>query len=168
MDEPTYTYLGQNPYLRKDVVYFVYSAGRIKIGFSTGLKIRHKQLRATGPFNPTVLLVMDGSLGDDADLHVKFAADRVHGEWFNLSKPLRAYLTARLCDIGLSSLDRAEIEFRDYCEAFLASFVPPPKVRRPKQMCIHGTLETYCRTCERDRDMRVLDQLKNGTYGASA
>lgn len=147
-----------------EFVYFAYSAGRIKIGYSAGAAGRIKRLRASGAFPPELVLVMHGRMGDEQDLHIKFSSDRLHGEWFNLSKELRAYLRKRLCDVGQATLDRAELEYRDACRYFLDGFVAPPR-RVMRAHCSHGMpLGSVCSPCERERDLAVLKQIKDGTY----
>jgi hypothetical protein len=104
---------------------------------------------------------MHGTVGDEQDLHVRFHADRLHGEWFALSDDLRAHLRPRLCDIGRASLERAEAEFRDYCEAFLASYKAPPR-HKPRPTCEHGMpLSGICAPCERERDLKILEGLNS-------
>jgi hypothetical protein len=106
-------------------VYFAYSAGRIKIGYSRGTAVRQQQLATAGPIDPVMILLIHGGPKDEAALHVQFAEERVRGEWFVLSDHLRVYLSRRLCDIGRASLDRCETEFKAYCEAFLCQYKAP-------------------------------------------
>jgi len=149
---------------RNEFVYFAYSAGRIKIGYSTGTEGRIKQLRASGAFPPILIMVMPARLGDEQDLHVSFHLDRLHGEWFNLSKELRAYLRKRLCDIGRATLDRAELEYRDACRDYLDGFTAPPR-RSVREHCEHGMpLGAVCAPCDRRRDLAIVESIKNGTY----
>lgn len=146
-----------------EFVYFMYSAGRVKIGYSRGVGGRHKSLSASVPFPPTVILVVSGNIGTEHDLHVRFHKDRLHGEWFSLSSDLRDYLKDHLCDIGRDSLDRAEADFKSYCEQFLAEYKPPPRrSRRPP--CAHGMpYGKGCYPCERERDLKVLAKLRPET-----
>lgn len=149
---------------RNEFVYFMYSGGRIKIGYSRGTEGRLKTLKTSGPFPPVIILVMHGTMGDEADLHVRFHDSRLHGEWFVLSKDMRTYLRARLCDQGRAALELAEAEFMAYCEAFLNDWKP---LRRHKQRptCEHGMpLGTICPPCERKRDLKIVEQINAGTY----
>jgi len=41
---------------------------------------------------PVVLLVMKGGVPAEKKLHRQFAKDRLHGEWFSLSKDMRTFL----------------------------------------------------------------------------
>ncbi|WP_375048912.1 GIY-YIG nuclease family protein [Bradyrhizobium sp. 8-10B] len=161
--DPTYTLVGlpNDTLLTSSVIYFMYSAGRIKIGFSTGLRARHSGLKKAGSFPPVLLLVMPGTGKEERDIHARFKDDRLHGEWFRLSAKLRGYLKMRLCDTGLASLEQAEREYRDECAAFLEAYKPPPSKRRPRQLCEHGK-PTYqhCQPCERARDLAILENLK--------
>lgn len=149
---------------RNEFVYFAYSAGRIKIGYTAGAEGRMKRLRASGALPPVLILVMHGRMSDEQDLHIRFHIDRLHGEWFNLSKALRAYLRKRLCDFGQASLDRAELEYRDACQYFLDGFTAPPR-RAMREHCEHGMpLGSLCAPCERTRDLGILESINNGTY----
>ena len=140
-------------------IYFVYSAGRIKIGFTRTTDVRHKQLTSTGPFPPVLILLIPGAIQDEQALHTQFADDRLHGEWFTPSETMRNYLRRRLCDIGRASFEKAEADFYDYCEAFAASYRPPP-VHKPRKHCDHGMpIGAICPACGRERDLAILDRL---------
>jgi hypothetical protein len=160
--DPTYTFWGQpnDTPLPDCIVYFMYSAGRIKIGLSTGLRGRHNGLKKAGPFPPVVLLIVAGGREVEQEFHDKFSEDRLHGEWFTLSHRLRNFLRLRLCDVGLASMDQAEAEFRAYCLAVVESYKPAPK-RKPPKHCAHGKrLHHPCAICDRDRDLKILAELK--------
>lgn len=140
-------------------IYFVYSAGRIKIGFTRGTDVRHKQLTSTGPFPPVILLLVYGTVQDEQALHAQFDDERLHGEWFVLSGKMREWLRRRLCDIGRVSFDQAEADFRDYCQSFLNEYQPPSR-RKPRPHCDHGMpVGTICAPCERARDLKILNDL---------
>jgi hypothetical protein len=142
----------------------MYSGGRIKIGYSRGAEGRLKTLKTSGPFKPVILLVLNGNMGDEADLHVRFQADRLHGEWFTLSKDMRSYLRARLCDVGRATLQAAEAEFGAFCEAHLAAWKPVHHYK-PRPVCDHGMpLGCICPPCERARDLDIVARIDAGTY----
>lgn len=103
------------------IVYFMYSGGRVKIGYSAGLVSRHTTLKTAGPFPPVVVLIVGGTPDTEKQFHGRFAADRLHGEWFSLSKGMRNFFRARLCPVGRASLKAAEAEFRAYCLAQVQS-----------------------------------------------
>lgn len=164
----TYTFLNfpNDTYPTSDCVYFMYSAGRIKIGFSNGVDQRQLALAGAGPFPPVVVLIMRGSIKDERAMHQKFASARLHGEWFALDKKLRSYLSSRLCDVGRASLDKAEAEFRDFCKGFLDGYKAPK--RKPRPSCDHGKpYGNHCYICERNvaeaRIKLIRDHLANPT-----
>ncbi|MCK1543460.1 GIY-YIG nuclease family protein [Bradyrhizobium sp. 179] len=74
-------------------VYFLYACNRIKIGWSRN----HIQraLNEISPYCPAPLFFIGATPGDralEAQLHARFAADRAHGEWFDLGPHLREFL----------------------------------------------------------------------------
>lgn len=109
-------------------VYFVYSAGRIKIGTAgaggRGLKKRMAQLAASGPAPLTVILVVPGTDKEEKEFHKRFADDRTHFEWFRISKKMRDFLRARLCAKGRAAFKKAEDDFRRYCTEHLGNVEP--------------------------------------------
>jgi hypothetical protein len=75
-------------------VYFARSGDRIKIGWSRQVATRLAQLQ-TGNAAPIELLgVVPGGRSAERELHSRFAADRVSGEWFEASPELLAHITA--------------------------------------------------------------------------
>lgn len=114
--EQTFTLKGGGPLLPLgDAVYFMYSAGRIKIGFSNHVWSRREALCTSSPFPPVIVFVERGSVALERKYHARFAKNRLHGEWFDLSGLLRRFLTVNLCQIGAESLCQAEADFREYC-----------------------------------------------------
>lgn len=161
--DPTYTFWRHpnDTFPMGMIVYFMYSAGRVKIGFSNGLRGRHLQMKSSGPFPPVVVLVVKGTEESERQLHVRFTAERLHGEWFQLSSKLRSFLTYRLCPIGRASLQKAEAEFWDYCAEFMAGYRSPAKARPIPKQCTHGKpMHHPCYPCELARDLKILEGLK--------
>lgn len=74
-----------DPAAPRGIVYFIESAGRVKIGYTTHLGKRLADLNTS---SPTKLTVMDYARADKAVermLHAELASERVVGEWFRLS-----------------------------------------------------------------------------------
>ena len=170
--DPTFTLWGfpEGTEFTPNIVYFMYSAGRVKIGYSGGIRGRHKTLKTAGAIPPVVLLVMKGGEAEEKRLHRQFANDRLHGEWFSVSKDIRTFLRQRLCEVGRATLEKAENEFLDYCRGFVDEHRPLgkplqlPRKDRPKPVCLHGVrLSATCPHCERERDLAILEQINNGT-----
>lgn len=113
--DPTYTFWkkANDTFPLGGIVYFIYCAGRIKIGYSDGLRTRLKQIAACSPFPPVALLVVSGTVKLERQLHARFAEDRLHGEWFALSPKMRRFFRSRLCPVGRASLKRSEVEFSE-------------------------------------------------------
>jgi hypothetical protein len=72
-------------------VYFAARADLIKIGTTTQLRARLRQLSYDG--GPVTLLAdLAGGPALEEELHRRFARYRVHGEWFEDRKPLRDFI----------------------------------------------------------------------------
>lgn len=64
-------------------VYFVASdSGPIKIGLASNVEARIKSLQTAHPFKLTLLATSEGGQAQERDYHTRFAAHRLHGEWF--------------------------------------------------------------------------------------
>lgn len=89
------------------MIYFVQAdiIGRIKIGTTADENInkRLEKLRTACPVGLTVLLTLPGGRKKEARLHERFAADRLHGEWFNPSANLIRYI----CKLSGKKIERA-------------------------------------------------------------
>lgn len=57
-------------------------AGWIKIGTTTRLSARLKQIAADIGHTPTVLAVLDGAFAEEHALHERFGFAKMRGEWF--------------------------------------------------------------------------------------
>lgn len=65
-------------------IYFVGpNDGPIKIGFASRLALRLKDLRTMNPYPLIVHATTDGHPKVERQYHKKFAAHRLHGEWFS-------------------------------------------------------------------------------------
>lgn len=83
--------------LRSDQkVYFIQagSDGPIKIGCARDVIKRRGQLQISHPSALRILLTIPGNQALEAELHVKFAAAHVRGEWFSPTAELLAFIEA--------------------------------------------------------------------------
>jgi hypothetical protein len=64
----------------------------IKIGISSNIHSRLVNMRASCPYELTLLKAVDGGAHLEIELHQRFAADRVRGEWFRRTPDLLAYI----------------------------------------------------------------------------
>jgi len=99
----------------QEAVYFAYSGGLVKIGYSIAPAYRQAELAAASAHPVVMVLIVPGSETDERKFHIRFAADRAHHEWFRLSKRMRNFFKARLCPVGRDTFKRAEAEFAAYC-----------------------------------------------------
>lgn len=81
---------------RANAVYFVkaFTLGHIKIGKADCVYTRFAKLRM---ISPDSLLMLGAIVSEDAtalerELHQRFGAQRLHGEWFRSSEELLAYI----------------------------------------------------------------------------
>lgn len=95
------------------MIYFVYSCGRIKIGYTAELAARMSQFGTHSPMPPVLLLTIGACERDEAVYHQMFATDRVHREWFRLSYDLREFLDSQFDPDARLLLFEAEY---DFCE----------------------------------------------------
>lgn len=66
---------------------------RCKIGFTKGRPEKRLAGLQTGSASQLALIAMHpGDPGSERKLHLMFAADRVHGEWFEIGTKLQAYI----------------------------------------------------------------------------
>jgi DNA-binding phage protein len=76
-------------------LYFVHapSVGMIKMGFTSSTPMsRMHALQAASPVPLELLGCLRGSLTDEAQLHVRFAAYRTHNEWFVFNDDIAGYV----------------------------------------------------------------------------
>jgi hypothetical protein len=85
-----------NPINNKDgsFVYFILSGDKVKIGTARDPRSRFQQIRAGIPGRARVYYVTPGDRLLEQGLHKKFAEDRLSGEWFVYSKPIRDWIAA--------------------------------------------------------------------------
>lgn len=81
---------------KKHVVYFVQAdCGPIKIGTTGNIEWRLKTLEGQSPVPVKLLATTSGQRLDEYAYHARFAAHRLHGEWFSPHPDLLAEI-ARL------------------------------------------------------------------------
>jgi hypothetical protein len=78
------------------MIYFAQlrSGGPIKIGYAKNAKRRFSQLQIGNSTTLKCLALIAGNEGDERLLHIKFAQDRIRGEWFKPTEQLREYIRA--------------------------------------------------------------------------
>lgn len=75
-------------------VYFIRCAEtrRVKIGLSADPFKRVSKINSDSPYPVELLAVEDGGAERESELHRRFAAIRLHGEWFAASDDLMAHI----------------------------------------------------------------------------
>ncbi len=78
------------------MIYFVQEKGlfrsKVKIGFTDNVKNRLSGLRGGSPSALKLVLLLPGTTQDEAGYHERFAAYRLHGEWFSYGLKLRLFV----------------------------------------------------------------------------
>lgn len=64
----------------------------IKIGIAANAKARLNKLQMCCPYKLNILAVIPGKSHMEKELHQRFVADRLHGEWFRRSDALLAVI----------------------------------------------------------------------------
>lgn len=73
-------------------IYFVYSAGRVKIGYSTNWRARVDAVCQGCGHEAALVLVMPGDRKMEQGYHSLFHESRESGEWFRLDGNVRRFL----------------------------------------------------------------------------
>lgn len=73
-------------------IYAVECGGRIKIGFSKKPVKRVSSLATGAPFECKLLGYWPGTVEQECELHQRFAAHRVHREWFEKTDEIIAFI----------------------------------------------------------------------------
>lgn len=84
----------REPTTKNEHVYFLLSkkSKTLKIGYSSHLSNRIKSLQSSSPDSLTLPKAIPGSKQLEAELHKKFAANRLHGEWFSATPEVIEYI----------------------------------------------------------------------------
>lgn len=87
---------GSNPKRAPQFVYFIQSGsnGPIKIGAAASPLSRLRELQTGNPAQLTMLGVEPGGSSRERELHQRFSAHRLGGEWFAPANDLLAYIAA--------------------------------------------------------------------------
>lgn len=64
----------------------------VKIGFTSDLAKRQQNMSVSTPGGMTILATLPGSRETEEYLHEMFAEDRLNGEWFRFSEPVRQFV----------------------------------------------------------------------------
>jgi hypothetical protein len=86
-----FIFLGHWQRVGPDRVYFLecMELGLVKIGYSSQLHIRIKELSALSPLTLRLIAAVPGGKAVEAAFHKAFSAERMHGEWFKFSDRIR-------------------------------------------------------------------------------
>lgn len=92
------------------VVYFIAQGPYVKIGTTNDFERRLKQLRFWSPVQFTVLGIAHGGFALERQIMRRFAASRVHGEWFEMTSALREFIDSILARAPVRPKNQAEVE----------------------------------------------------------
>lgn len=76
------------------MIYFILAPdmNRLKIGFAENPRGRLSKLQTDSPCPVELLAFIEGGVEEERELHQRFAAHRIAGEWFDYSGALRDYV----------------------------------------------------------------------------
>lgn len=94
-------------------VYFIYSAGRVKIGYSTNWRSRTEAVCQGCPHHAELILVMPGDMKLERGYQALFHEYRESGEWFRCDGKMREFLYKFASETGREILEMAELDFAD-------------------------------------------------------
>lgn len=77
------------------MIYFIQAQDKIKIGVTDDPVVRITELQTGNPYRLICKLLVDGSFDEERRLHRMFLEDRLVGEWFSLSAPIKEYINER-------------------------------------------------------------------------
>ena len=78
-------------------IYFIVGGPFVKIGHTTrSIFTRMKCLQTCNPYRLKLVLIVDGTIGHERELHRKFSDLRAVGEWFRHEEPLASYISGIL------------------------------------------------------------------------
>lgn len=100
MDEPSH-------------VYFIYSAGMVKIGYSTDWLRRTDAVCQGCPHDARVVLVLTGDRRMESAYHALFSDYRTNGEWFRCEGKMREFLMLYCTTTGREDLQLAEESYEE-------------------------------------------------------
>lgn len=92
-------------------VYFIYSGGLIKIGYSSNWVQRLEDISQGCPHPAEMILVMPGDREMEAGYHKLFAEYRMNREWFRCEGKMRDFLMHFSSPEGRENLELAEQSF---------------------------------------------------------
>ena len=92
-------------------VYFIYSAGLVKIGYSTNWRARFDDIYQGCSHHAELILVMPGDRKLERDYHTLFAESRMGGEWFRLEGNVRRFLEIYASEVGRENLEFSHQDF---------------------------------------------------------
>jgi len=98
--------------------------GPVKIGFSDDVVLRMVKMQADNHERLVLLRMFEGGALDEAALHMRFADNHLHGEWFGFTR-------AMLADVGLVEIVQA-VEVKEILPE------PPPVVEPGNPMGFVG------------------------------
>lgn len=146
------------------MIYFIRQNDEVKIGYTeSDPKGRLSQIQVGNPFDLTMILLIDGDVKVEKELHERFTDLHIRGEWFKFEEPIKEFIE-RWYDndiryqYGLSDPDidpkmqlkllrtNAGLRLRHVAEKLS---ITPQSVHETEMRELHGTVSlnsliTYC------------------------
>lgn len=91
---PTWIKKPEKKYKETNIYFILSENGKIKIGRTTDIKKRFKNIRLISPCQLKLLYVIENtSYTLENEIHLKFKHLRSHGEWFYFSDEIKKYIS---------------------------------------------------------------------------
>jgi hypothetical protein len=95
--------------LPKEWVYFIYSGGLMKIGYTTDIHRRLIEIKATSGHPVELIAIVPGGQKFETTLHRMFKSRKTRGEWFRPSPEIRRFLACLDASVTLTMDDAVRI-----------------------------------------------------------
>jgi len=77
------------------MIYFIRQNEEVKIGYTQNIETRLADLQVASPFELSVMLLIEGDLELESELHRTFEDYRIRGEWYWLNDDMKKFIASQ-------------------------------------------------------------------------
>ncbi len=107
-------------------IYFLYCAGFIKIGVTSGLMRRLKEIQIASPFHTQAVMLIPGGKLTEGYMHFLYKEYHHRGEWFVLGPRLREMIVSQAPEYCVQWLEEEEAVHKDWIAEQAATLCSRP------------------------------------------